>query len=176
MIIKGYHTLEDQGNVDKVEANGPVKCTDHRAWLGDGYYFWDSDIYWAHFWGKKDYAEYMIFVAEIEINEKTYDLVGNIATKLEFLDMMEEIKGTDYLEPGEEITVPKMIAYLKKYVGFEYNSIRAADYPRDAIRVNFGDNRPEFMFLGERVQVCLLTKENLLLQSFRCIHPEEYLN
>ncbi|MBK9689303.1 MAG: hypothetical protein IPO65_16695 [Saprospiraceae bacterium] len=54
MVIKTvYQTLENRGNQDYVENNGPFLCSRNNAWLGNGYYFWDSFIENAHWWGWK---------------------------------------------------------------------------------------------------------------------------
>lgn len=176
MLTIGYHTLEDQDNVDKIENNGPIKCQTKAAWLGHGYYFWDANPDWAHKFGRSRYLDaYMIFEAEIAINNETYDLYGNVGQKREFYEVYKELKQNGHFEEGEEITVPKVIEYLKRHVGFPYNSVRAADNPEHRNVISFGGQRGEYMFLNERVQICLITKKNLSSQSFRVIYPEHYL-
>lgn len=174
MQIKGYHTLEDRDNFELIEERGPQLCKRENAWLGDGYYFWDSDISWAHQWGKNYSKGYLIFEADILINELTYDLFGNTLHKNEFKSIILELINNGNFKNIETVTVPKVIEYLKKYIGFTYNSIRAADYPKQAFKVSFGGKNGEFMYLNERVQVCLIDKKNLSLQSFAVIYPEEY--
>jgi hypothetical protein len=175
MLTKGYHTLEDRGNVDEIEEWGPKQCLRKNAWLGDGYYFWDGDIFWAHDWGKKSYKDYLIFESEVTIDEKTFDLFGNTLHKKEFSQIIHELIKTGHFKSMNMVTVPKVIEYLKKYAGFNYNSIRAADYPNKAFMVSFGGANNEAMYLNERVQVCLITKKNLSLSSFRVIFPEHYV-
>jgi len=175
MLTKGYHTLEDRDNVDEIEEWGPKPCKRNSAWLGDGYYFWDGDIYWAHDWGKKSYTRYMIFEGEITIDENTYDLVGNILHKKEFWHIIQELVNSGFFKSFQMVTVPKVIEYIKRHAGFDYNSIRAADYPHKAFKISFGGANKEFMYLNERVQICLINKKNLSLQSFKVIFPEEYL-
>lgn len=177
MIIKGYHTLENRDNYLQVEENGPGKCTDYRAWLGHGYYFWDSDIDLAHSWGENTYGvdRYYIFEGEIAINDETFDLYGRVAHKKELMAAYDAIIESGHLDE-DSITVADIIEYLRKIGAFSYNSIRAADIPRRQFRIYFGGQRGEFMIANERVQVCLVIKKNLNLQSFRCIYPEEYLN
>jgi hypothetical protein len=48
-----YQTLENRGNLDFIENNGPFICKRNNAWLGTGYYFWESFIENAHWWGKE---------------------------------------------------------------------------------------------------------------------------
>jgi hypothetical protein len=60
---KYYHTQEDRGEI----LNAPIKCISDKAWLGDGYYFWES-IEDAHWWGVKSKCAqgyYMIYVSNI---------------------------------------------------------------------------------------------------------------
>jgi hypothetical protein len=171
MTITAYQTLEDRNNRDEVETEGPFICTRTDAWLGTGYYFWDSDIHWAHDWGKKSRKRYLICGAQIDIDDNTLDLIGNIAQKLEFAEIMKALKEKDAENEDYVVTVPKVLEYMKKFQNFKYNSIRAADYPKASETITFGGRYGEYMYLYERVQVCLINKNNLILQSFRVIYP-----
>ena len=46
-MIAGYHTQECRHTT----LNHPLKCTDRKAWLGFGFYFWLEPIY-AQYWGE----------------------------------------------------------------------------------------------------------------------------
>ncbi len=177
MIIKGYHTLEDRDNYLQVEFNGPGKCIDKRAWLGHGYYFWDSDIDIAHTWGKNCYGQecYYIFEGDITIDDETFDLYGRVTHKMELIAAYDAIIASGLLDE-DSITVSDIIEYLKKIGAFPYTAIRAADIPKRHFKISFGGKRGEYMIANERVQVCLIVKKSLNLQSFRCIYPEEYVN
>ena len=176
MITKGYHTLEDRDNVDEIETGGPKRCVRKDAWLGDGYYFWDGDIEWAHQWGKSYYlGKYLIFQGEIAINEETYDLYGNTNQKMEFKALVQELIKNGTFNNIRNVKVPEVIEYLKKYIGFDYNSIRAADITNKALEISFGGKYKEFMYVNERVQVCLITKKNLTSRSFKVVYPLEYV-
>ena len=61
-----YQTLEDRQNYDDVEKHGPYFCCARDAngtpksgvkepWLGEGYYFWDTRIADAQWWGNTIY-------------------------------------------------------------------------------------------------------------------------
>ena len=52
-----YQTLEDRSNIDYVEENGPFICRRNSAWLGIGYYYWDTFVDNAHLWGEKIYKK-----------------------------------------------------------------------------------------------------------------------
>jgi hypothetical protein len=177
MTTTGYQTLEDRDNVDYFIEWGPKLCNRRNAWLGEGYYFWDGDISLAHDWGRIIYKnKYMIFEGQIVIDENTYDLFGNVAHKMEFYKIYQTLTKSGFLKPGQTITVSKIIEYLKRYIGFKYNSIRAGDYPGRTAIILYGGQQKEFMYANERVQICLITKKNLSLSSFRVIYPEEYVD
>ena len=50
-----YQTLDDNDNADYVEQNAPFPCDRKNSWLGTGYYFWDTFIENAHWWGEVNY-------------------------------------------------------------------------------------------------------------------------
>lgn len=173
MLVFGYHTLQNRDNVDEIESSGPIRCTTKAAWLGHGYYFWDSDINWAHKFGRSRYHEdYMIFEAEIAINQDTYDLYGNVRHKMEFREVCKLLKESGFIKNWDEVRVADVLEYLKRLSKFNYNSIRAADNPDNQNIISFGGKRGEFMYLNERVQICLVNKSNLSLSSFRAVYPE----
>lgn len=46
-----YNTVRDDDNADYVENNGPF-LSGGNSWFGKGYYFWDSMLSVAHWWGQ----------------------------------------------------------------------------------------------------------------------------
>lgn len=176
MTTAGYHTLEDRDNVDEIETDGPQKCKRKDAWLGDGYYFWDTEIEWAHDWGKQ-YSEYMIFEGTIEINEVTFDLVGNVSHKIFFRKIYEELKDKGYFAKGMKVNVPNLLEYLKKHTKFleKYNSIRSEHPTKSELTITYGGKLNEYLSLGDTVQICLITKKNLISQSFKVVYPQKYV-
>ena len=175
MKLYGYHTLEDRNNAEEIQLIGPRKCTRANAWLGDGYYFWDSSEKWAHDWGVKGCkGRYMIFRGEIVIDQNAYDLYGNVAQQEAFWALYEELKRRKII-PEHELTVGKILAYMIKNGLFPYHTIRAGDMPNQEKSIFFGTRQKEVLRLGSRVQICLLEQETLNLQSFRVIYPEHYI-
>lgn len=74
-----YQTVEDRGNPDYVEQHGPFICTNKNAWLGEGYYFWDTIIELAHWWGNLCYKDSGYIISQSACDdklEKVFDLVG----------------------------------------------------------------------------------------------------
>ena len=88
-------------------------CEDTDAWGGVGYYFWDSFIDLAHFWGEiRCKKKYLIARAEIDVSDKCLDLHNNP-------EHIEEISGTlellNKINKGEKlpVTLCTIITYLR---------------------------------------------------------------
>ncbi len=179
MIFTGFQTLEDRNNPEYFESNGPHKCVSIKAWLGYGYYFWCSDIKWAHKWGADNYGKYMVFKGGIIYDEKIFDIYGNPLHKKQMTEWMNEILYKNPKLNEDDITIQQIIDYAKKHAKFEsdYSAIRAADYPSVQHGIKFVSNRKEYTYIGEeRVQYCLLSKTNLALRTFMVIFPDKYKN
>ncbi len=77
-----YQTLENRGtNLNKLVSEGPYLCNWENSWLGDGYYFWDTFIENAHWWGQeiRKYPNgYIICKAICDYSDEScFDLAGN---------------------------------------------------------------------------------------------------
>lgn len=175
MRITAYQTLEDRENPDEIESNGPYKCRSSNAWLGIGYYFWDSNVQWAHEWGEKSYSnDYIICEAGIVVDESCFDLVGNISHQIELIEIIGEFKRSGYLSDKGTVYLGQLIQLMKNHGVFEYNSIRANDNKK-AFNLMFTKNNREGTTLLRRTQICLVDKTNLILRTFRIIYPEHYM-
>ena len=172
-IIVGYHTLEDRENPEEILKSGPKKCFNKTAWLGYGYYFWDTEIMWAHSWLKD--RDYMIFKADIEINENTFDLLGNVQHTIDFEKYYKDLNEILKRLKKPNATVPQVIDYMKRSTDFSknYNSIRAYDEPKNK-QYYYRASGGESFYLNKRVQICLIDKTNLSLQTFSIVYPEKY--
>lgn len=170
MHLTCYHTVEDQENADYIEKFAPFLCKRNDAWLGTGYYFWDSNIDWAHDWGR-NYEEYVICAAEISLDSSIFDLYGVVnhqeIFKKAYIALKERVKG--------EVTVPQVINAMKRLGSFKYNGIRAYHIPKPAQTVKYNSKKNDELFLNQRVQICLINKNNLLSQTFRIVFPEKYV-
>tara|TARA_A100000171_G_scaffold50492_1_gene62109 strand:+ start:1081 stop:1695 length:615 start_codon:yes stop_codon:yes gene_type:complete len=158
MDITAYQTLQDRENPDEIESNGPYKCRSANAWLGIGYYFWDSNIQWAHEWGEKSYSnDYIICEAGIVIDETCFDLVGNINHQMELIEIISLFKESGYLSDKGTVYLGQLIQLMKDRGVFDYKSIRANDNKR-AFNLSFTKNNKEFTSLLKRTQICLVDK------------------
>ena len=93
--IKGYHTQECRGTI----LDHPLKCTDRKAWLGFGFYFWLELIY-ARYWGedfkirknnpKAKSESYDIYTADLDI-ENCINTVFNEEDYVNFAELIEDV-------------------------------------------------------------------------------------
>lgn len=175
-----YQTVDDKGNPDDVEKLGPFKCVD-KPWLGEGYYFWDTFIELAHWWGRQGYNNsYMICEATCDDNGNIFDLVGN-TEHIRILDQYRSL--LNERRPNQEITVSFIIMHMIKILkDFPYHAIRA--YGIDTInqnenlkkyRVKFNSNKRAYLDLMPAIQICIINKRKANLSGYRVIHPIEYV-
>jgi hypothetical protein len=183
MVLECYQTLEDRGNPDEVEQSGPFPCNRSDVWLGAGYYFWDTNIRWAHEWGKayeRKQKSYLIGQVSIRCDETIFDLFGNVAHLTAFEEaynlLLIRQMSIKYPRHNKPVLVRDVIRFLQKTNTFPYNGIRASDEPKGGSAVLFNSNRHEVLVIHRRVQVCLTTKNNIVSHPFRIIFPDKYVN
>ena len=175
-----YQTLEDRNNADYVERDGPFKCT-NKPWLGNGYYFWDTFIELAHWWGRQGYNDnYIICQAFIDKSlDDVLDLVGNTEQMKEFKEYVDILKRT---VQKDKITVAFVIEYMKKTSKeFPYKAIRANFINSIKTDKNIKDNRlpgipsnTAYLDTTPSIQICIIDKSCIATDSFEIIYPEAY--
>ena len=179
-----YQTVEDRNEPDFIKSNAPFRCRKINAWLGEGYYFWDTLIDNAHWWGKTVYQKkgYVVlkFLCDC-IHEKCFDLHGN----LEHVQYFNEI--VDFLEEKGLVnnltTVPWLIKYLKENADLDkiYDGIRVYGHYSKAINNTmkiFFKKDPrskQYLELTPPVQLCLFRNNSFNLQSGIIVFPLEYV-
>ena len=172
-----FQTLENRENADEIENHGPYMCTRSDAWLGDGYYFWDTFIGHAHSWGKKAYSnKYFICQADFVSNpEQLFDLVGN----MQHLNILKEASRMTK-EFDRPCTVAGTIEYLKRKTDFssDFIAIRARDEysPNSKNLLPFTSGSKEYLNITPRVQLCVFQNVSSVVFNFRVIYPEEYIS
>lgn len=171
-----YQTVENRENPDEVESNAPFKCTNPKAWLGEGYYFWETFDVCAHKWGESIYGgNYFIceVFASYDCNE-VLDLVGN-TEQIKDVSKIAQILEKDYDTP---IMVPLIIRYLKTRVGFTYKMIRVHSidaFPSvEPLNYRFVNHNKSYLSLRPIIQCCVLNKSILQL-PVRIVYPPEYV-
>ncbi len=149
----------------------PCFCS-QNAWLSKGYYFWDTDIKNAHWWGKVHYQNnYMIGETACDKNSPyLYDLVGDLDKRQEFF----KIKNILNQETGKEVLVEDVILFLRHVIKFPYKAIRAYPYNSkradDNITIRFSANHKAFMPISEPYQICVFDL-SFLEKPFEIIYP-----
>ncbi len=172
-----YQTLEDKSNEDYVRENGPFCCERGDAWLGKGYYYWDSFIGNAHLWGEKIYTNnnknYIICLSVVELNNNIYDL-QNPSTLLEFKKLEEKLSE---VYPDKKITVAVVLEELKTSKEFTYKAIRAKaedDMTCSKQKIPFKKKHKAYLDTCPHIQVCVLDKTFIGEDNFKIIFPSVY--
>lgn len=179
-----FQTLFNKENPDYIEEHGPFKCTKANAWLGYGFYFWDSHVELGHWWGGIVYGNnYIICKANAVLDSTCLDLHGNGLHRNEFKAVCQEMINAK-ISTRETLLIPQVIEFLKKKGLFKYAAIRALGLNsisgtlQDSYiiyRLRFIRKSSSSMDLQPPVQVCLINKAALSLQNYRIVHPDEYV-
>lgn len=176
-----YQTVADKNNPDYVLGNGPFKCT-RNPWLGDGAYFWDTFIEYAHWWGEQGYyGHYIITKYQIDFNQdEIFDLLdpSYIRQLEDYSVIMSDRFGISNL------TVPRIIKHMQQFAKFDYKGVRAES--RGCVsnteenqsffkRLFFMGKSKAYLALRPPVQICLFSKELLIPGSEEIVFPEMYI-
>lgn len=186
-----YQTLENRGNYEQNEKDGPYNCSWDNTWLGEGYYYWYHHIKLAHWWGNRYKRNgYVIFKSICNDLTKCWDLHTGVGQDL-FLYWLERMENEKLL--NEQTSVAQVIEFVKnEFPEFPYEGIRIlgidsisklAIQNMGFVRMNFefpveNDNPDKqkfkaFFDLMPAVQVCLFTKDGMGRTGYELVYPEE---
>lgn len=174
-----YQTVEDRDNPDEIEEKGPFACKRSNAWLGEGYYFWDTFIELAHWWGESSYkGNYVICQSFCDKESSaTYDLYDDLDLLRDFRSLKENLENQD---PRREIMVKDVIHFLKYHSDFtsEYKAIRAnaVNCWRDVPAMKFASGKSAYLELCPPIQICVIDKSYLLDGKYEIVYPEKYVS
>ncbi len=187
MVIKTvYQTLQNRDDdLDKLESNGPYECNWNNSWLGDGYYFWDTFIENAHWWGKeiRKYDNgYIICKGICDYNEiECCDLAGNTEHLQMFSDTYEFLKTKGLA--NKDTKVKRLIHYLKDDIKtFNFQAIRAYGIrsknfnSRFSFNLFFESNSNAYLDFKPAIQICFYSKSSLNLRNYKIVFPDEYID
>ena len=179
-----YQTLDDKSNSDFIKNNAPFPCCWENTWLGKGYYFWDTFIENAHWWGKVRYKNrYVIckYFCDFD-NNVCFDLVGNTSHLKDLGDCVELIAKEKICK--NKPTVSRILAFLQETGQFKYQAIRAyginsisesKDKYKDCIyRLKFESSKFQYLDYKPPIQICILKKDGMNLRDLKIEFPEEY--
>lgn len=183
-LTKIYQTLEHRNNNEEIENHGPYFCSlfyenkkiktgAKTPWLGEGYYFWDTRLENAKWWGETIYKSkgYVICQTLYDAHSPLlYDLLGDLKSFDEFVSLAEEIKKKN---KKKKVNFSFVLQYLKKLPDFNYSAIRVLAVPNsfNSTTICFPKSGIYLAQIG-KVQICFFDKR-LLKQNFRVVetHP-----
>lgn len=175
-----YQTLEDRQNDQDVEEHGPYFCSSVDAdgnpksgvrepWLGEGYYFWDSRIANAMWWGDTVYSSKGYIICHTTYDQHSpllFDMVGDVTQLDDFVKCAEFIKKQNKVAG---VSFPVVIAYMKKLPEFYYKAIRVCPHPKTINEVVRFPGSKSVLCMADKIQICFFDK-TLLNHPFKIVH------
>lgn len=180
--ISVYQTLENRNNPQEVLQNGPFLGNKKIAWLGIGYYFWESFVNNAHWWGDNFYKKNGYIICEssyIKEQDSCFDLYDN-HEHLAILKSTIELLSKKGLYIKDKTTVARIIEYLRNIDSFPYKATRAKGEGVRSRLSSFGDTLsfqeglPAYLELSPPIQVCFYDTSLLAMSQYRIIYPDLY--
>lgn len=177
--------MDKDSDLDKLESNGPYPCDWENSWLGDGYYFWDTFIENAHWWGnevRKYKNGYIICKAYCDFNDtECLDLVGSTEQLKMFKDSYELLKEQGIV--NERTTVKRMLIHIKDTLKI-INFVAVRAYGKKSksynspynLRMFFESDRPSYLDCLPPIQICFCDKKSMNLRNYTIVYPKEYIN
>ncbi len=173
-----YHTVEDRSNPDEIITDAPFVCKRENAWLGEGYYFWDTFIDNAHWWGESVYSGYVIVEFSCNFSDRCFDLLGNMEHLADFNKMVEALKREGLI--SKITTVAQVIAFLKSKTDLEkaFDAIRVYGHNSKSNKtiqaVFFNQIKNQYLDCMPAVQLCLFRRDSLGLSAGKIVFPNHY--
>lgn len=171
----GFHACSQEGGYSHVLSEAPFLSKWPQTqqdeedqyikdpFLGEGYYFWQSDLHRAKRWGEMLYGDYY-FVLKASIN----------TTLLNFLDLVGEpdhigafelacIKLVNSGAIETDFTLGEAIEYMKKANIFPWKIIRCKEFTNGTKKQYFRRDSNSFTLLRGNFIFCLVEKNELIL-------------
>ncbi len=182
-----YQTLEDRRNDEEVEEHGPYFCSERYAngilkggtkepWLGEGYYFWDTRIADARWWGDTVYSQKGYIICKTTYDQHSpllFDLVSDVRQFDEFIRCAELVRKERNLQT---VKFPVVLAYMKKKTpNFNYKAIRVWPHPNsfEKTAVRFPGAKV-FLCKPDKIQICFFDK-TLLMEPYRIVDRKTFI-
>lgn len=187
-----YQTLENQGNYEQNEVEGPYSCSWENTWLGEGFYYWYHHIHLAHWWGSSHRFKkkgYVIYESVCKNISKCWDLHLGEGQDI-FLHWLTKMNENELL--NENTSVAQVIEFVKnEFPNFDYEGIRILGIDSIGQKKidSMGFVRLKFEFPDSNqnpnnqkykayydpipaVQVCLFQKNGLGRVGYKLVFPE----
>lgn len=168
-----YQTIESTKDKDKIIREAPFLCEDDpkelKEWLGSGYYFWDTFIELAYWWGRVHYLKrhkhYAICKTKLKCDsDAILDLVGNLEQVKDVQEIIHQMRVCPEFN-SKTFKAQLVINYIRNILKVPYKAIRAygENSSRDKsikdFRLKFSSQA--FLNLCPEVQICVIDKSIL---------------
>lgn len=177
-----YQTLQDWENPDHVINHGPFDCTSEDAWLGDGYYFWDTFQDLAHWWGESQHKKkYIVCKGQSNFDRQLcLDLQGEPEDMALFMSIVDVMNSENLI--SDKTTVNEVLQYLKNIGLFHYHAVRVVGvlsvsptkWPQYSHKLLFNPETQHFLNLMPAIQICFYNKDCMDMKDYQIIYPEKY--
>jgi len=181
-----YQTVKDKGNPKEIKENGPILCSNDDAWLGHGYYFWDTFEDLGHWWGQyKLRVPYMLWKALCDFDTKScLDLHGEPEHLALFISMIKLVKDQNIEDDPENTTVSDVLYYIRNVVGINhFTSVRVsgelsigAKNLTYNLKLPFEIGKNQFLNLLPPIQLCIYDLEAMNFREHDLIYPDHYMD
>lgn len=153
----------------------PLYSSHANGWAGPGFYFWESDIRLAHWWGRSHCkGRYLIAKSQIDFSDKCFDLYDNPDHKEEIRKIWKLLKEDTRLDT-KSTSLSTVLRYLRENDIFDFEAIRFCGInsigtgnstKKFRSRISFTDdydeNKPEqYVDLCPPIQYCLFSENSL---------------
>lgn len=174
-----YQTVENRGNNEEIIKHGPFFCSVRNnngilkrgvkePWLGEGYYFWDTRIEDARWWGNTVYQKNGYVICHTTYDQHShllYDLVGDVKHYETFMKCAKLIKEKMNVRT---LKFSVVLSYLKRDPNFNYKAIRVWPQGKNSNSSVVLSTGEIVMKRIEKVQICFFDK-TLLSNAFRIV-------
>ena len=139
-LVNIYQTLENKGTDEEIRSHGPFFSSNFDdqgrrrlgvkiPWFGPGYYFWDTYIEDAHWWGRvAKNNDYVIYGSSYDLHSPyVLDFTENSQRK--DIDDCARLICEKLLPPGAKLTFPLLLAYLRKMNDNQIKAVRIQPEP-----------------------------------------------
>ncbi|MDM1505374.1 hypothetical protein HX089_05270 [Myroides odoratimimus] len=174
-----FQTLENRENYDEILSEGPFECNRSDAWLTAGYYFWDSHIELAHWWGNNSYGgKYLITKVKLSNQDEIFDLHNNSSHRDELRYLIKKLEKEKELPRRAKL--PDVLLYLRKNGIFNQKGIRMEGknsfkkwYHNIWGPMKVTIKKEAFLDLIPPIQVCVFDKSILEMETYEIIYPSK---
>ncbi|MFW6224980.1 MAG: hypothetical protein ACOC4B_01805 [Bacteroidota bacterium] len=156
MILAFYHTQEDRGE----KLYEPIMCTKSNAWLGEAYYFWETEDD-AVFWGmkfKNKTGGFDIYKAKIPIDDNVLDTVFNRDHYYFWIKQVEKAAKHFLKKTGSKPTLKEINDFFKEKGKWDsFDGILFQDISENPVHFMV----EEFQY-KKRIQLALYNKSKII--------------